>query len=517
MVYIQLYMKIIDYIQKIFKSNKRNVTIYAETLRKNVNSVDCLEIGLYDDKKPIPFELIGIEIINGQQYIKQTDENGIALLNINLNTGKYTAKIYYRGNAYYNKNTAYAEIFVTSKTRMEGTDMDITEGDEAVYQCAVYDENNNRVFDIVDITVNGVKYTKTCDTDGLYKLNIKLPSGAYNITSEFKGNSLYESSTITNTIQVNPRNNPVEPIKPKKTIVLGCDSNTTLDNIVQSTIAQALFDNGYNVEKLPIGPNYFASYDYTPNSSGKIGIYLIASGIFSIADANYGSGQFDNYIFGIRGDFGDKGATCFDCPIKADADCTSICDELDGKTFNQINAMLQPYVSVVGGADSQELANNILDWLNALEHLDNRSDEQKMSIHERVLKHFEETFNCTVDCIDTALEIIQGMGYAFYFSDGFNVFETIDRIANGDGANCYDVSEVIYNIAKALDYDVEYLDVYCPVNEYDHIRLRLKRNGSDWFYRDPACVLDGGDITDNWCGTSDNIIEVNPAFIYTGD
>lgn len=506
-------MKILDYIEKIFKSNKRNVTIYAETLRKNVNSVDCLEIGLYDGERPIPFELIGIEV-NGQQYIKQTDENGIALLNINLNTGKYTAKVYYRGNNYYNKTTAYAEIFVTSKTSMEGTDMNINEGDEAVYQCAVYDENNNRVFDTVDITVNNVKYTKTCDTEGLYKLNIKLPSGAYNITSEFKGNSLFESSNITNTIRVNPRNNLVEPVK---TIVLGCDSNTNDDNFVQSTITKVLFDNGYNVEKLPIGPNFFASYDYTPNSRGKIGIYLIASGIFSIADANYGSGQFDNYIFGIRGDFGDKGATCFDCPISADADCTSICDELDGKTFNQINSMLQPYVSVVGGADTSELANNILNWLKALEHLDNRSDEQKISIHERVLKKFEETFDCHVDCIDTALEVIQGRGYAFYFSDEFNVFETIDRVKNEDGVNCFDIAEVIYHIAKALGYDVEYLDVWCPVNEYDHIRLRLKRNGSDWFYRDPACVLDGGDITDNWCGTSDNIIEVNPAFIYTRD
>lgn len=421
-----------DFIKNFITNNKKNARFITKTLVKTYGDPEPLEVGLYDDETPITGEEIGIEI-NGKQYIKSTDNDGIARLNINLIAGNYTAKLYWRGiNGEYNSVTGYVDIIVE------------------------------------------------------------------------------------------PQPEPVQPSGDKKTIVLGCDKNTEDDSTVQNRIAERLEQEGYPVEKLAIEPNAFASYDYSNNAKGKIGIYLIASGIFSIADAYYGNGQFDNYIFGIRGDFGDKGATCFDCPISADADCTSICDELDGKTFNQINSMLQPYVAICGGASTDELADNIIDWLRGLEHKEERPVEQEKSRSEKILDYFEEHFG-RCEYIDEALEAIQGRGYSFYFSDGYNMYDTIDRVANGDGANCFDIAEVLYHCAKAMNtkygrnYEVQYLDVWCPVSGYDHIRLRLKSNGSDWFYRDGACVLDGGDVTSNWCGTSDNILEVNPNWIYDGD
>ena len=417
------------------------------------------------------------------------------------------------------------------ETYLEGTDMNMTQGDGSAYQCAIYSKlDGKRVYAQVDIDVNGKIYTKTPDDEGLYKLNINLGVGTYQVVASFKGTDLYAPSMVTNTIVVNPKPDP-QPTGEKKPIILGCDANTEDDSAVQNRIAERLEAEGYQVEKLPIGPNYFASTDYSSKSKGHIGIYLIASGIFSIADAAYGSGQFDNYIFGIRGDFGDRGATNFDLPIRADADCTSICDKLNGKTFNQMNAMLQPYIAICGGADTDELANNIIDWLGAINTSDDpepptpevtpETPSGQESRHVQILNYFEEYFGETT-LIDDALEKIQGKGYAFYFSDGYNVYSTIERMANGEGANCFDAAEVFYHLAKGMNekygrnYYVEYLDVWCPVSGYDHIRLRLN-NGEVTFYRDPACVLDGGDITDNWCGTSNNIIEVNPSWIYGGD
>ena len=359
-------MNILDYILNLFKQNKKNANIYTTPLTKKHGEPEPLTVGLYDGKTPIPDEPIGIEV-NGKQYIKKTDPNGVATLNINLPVGKYTAKVYWRGNNTYNKITAYAEITITTNTYMEGTDINMTYKDGTIYQCAVYrTDNQQRIKDKVNIIINGVSYTRTPDNDGLYKININLPVGTYTVKAEYTGNELYQTSNTTNTIVINEAPEP-EPVD-HKPIILGCDSNTSNDTNVQNRIAEKLEEAGYSVEKLPIGPNYFASTDYSSKAKGKIGIYLIASGIFSIADAAYGSGQFDNYIFGIRGDFGDRGATNFDIPIRADADCTSICDKLNGKTFNQINAMLQPYVAVCGGADTNELANNILNWLSALEN-----------------------------------------------------------------------------------------------------------------------------------------------------
>ena len=146
-------------------------------------------------------------------------------------------------------------------------------------------------------------------------------------------------------------------------------------------------------------------------------------------------------------------------------------------------------------------------------------DSNTTSSDTAVLDKFESYFG-KVEYIDDALEKIQGYGYAFYFSDGYTVPETIERIANGYGANCYDSAELFYRLALEMNtkygrnYEVQYLHVYCKVSGYDHIRLRLRSNGGDWFYRDPACVLDGGSVESNWCGTSDNILSVDPSFMF---
>ena len=67
-----------------------------------------------------------------------------------------------------------------------------------------------------------------------------------------------------------------------KQIVLGCDINQN-DAEYQQTVAGIIEQAGYSVEKLAIEPNAFASYSYDSKAKGKIGIYLIAAGTFSIA------------------------------------------------------------------------------------------------------------------------------------------------------------------------------------------------------------------------------------------
>jgi hypothetical protein len=494
-------MSIIDYILNLFKNGKNNATIYTIALKKEYNTKDPLEIGLYDHKTPIPNEDLGIEI-NGKQYIRTTDEKGIARLNINLPVGLYSAKIYWRGNKTYNKTTAYADITITTPTYIDGINLTKNEGDPTPYQCAVYrQDNQQRIKQKVNITINGKTYDRKSDENGLYHLNINLPQGTYPITVEYTGNKTYKPSTTSNTITINPK-----PQKDKKPIILGCDANTSNDKTVQDTIAKRLEADGYNVEKLPIGPNYFASTDYSSKAKGKIGIYLIASGIFSIADAAYGSGQFDNYIFGIRGDFGDKGATNFDTPIRADADCTNICDKLNGKTFNQMNAMLQPYVAICGGADTEALANNILNWLHALENRKDDPTPQPTNYSQEILQYFQSKFG-NMTCIDDCLEAIQGNGYGYYYDDQYSNKESINRMANGYGVNCTDSCHVFWHLGKALGYDVKCLHIGCSGGD-GHVRLQFNR-GEGWFNRDPAAVLNGNSITSIWCSNG-TLWDTNP-------
>ena len=83
-------------------------------------------------------------------------------------------------------------------------------------------------------------------------------------------------------------------------VVLGCDSNGVDDANYQSTVASILEKAGHTVEKCAIQSNAFASYSDGSNGKnpkGKIGIYLIAPGTYSIADATYGTSKFKyNYL-----------------------------------------------------------------------------------------------------------------------------------------------------------------------------------------------------------------------------
>lgn len=367
---------ILDFIRKFLEKNNKNARFITETLIKNYGDPEPLEIGLYDGSNPIADVDIGIEI-NNKQYIKKTNENGIASLNINLSPNKYTAKLYFPGNNEYNNVTGYVEVFVKGNTYMEAKDVNKTFGDDTKYQTVLYDSiTGKRIHDEVIISVNGKEYKKTANNEGLYELAINLGVGTYTITSTFNGNDIYNSSSVMNTIVVKESGGNPQPSGNKKQIILGCDSNSDLDSVVQNRIAERLEQEGYPVEKLSINPNAFASYDWSGQARGKIGVYLIASGLFSIADAWENQAGFDNYIFGIRSDFGDKGATCFDCRIRPDADCTSICDKFANKTFNEINQMVQPKIAVVGGESTERLADNMIDWLRALEKREQETPQE---------------------------------------------------------------------------------------------------------------------------------------------
>ena len=345
-------MIILDWIRNILGNNKKNTTIYTKSLVKKFGEKDQLEIALFDADTPLAGKDIIINV-NGRDYTRVTDDSGVARLNINLQHGYYPVFVTFPGDTVYNSNTAHTSVTVQTDTRMEGTDINKFVGDSTPYQCAVY-SNNGRVAGEVIITVNGVKYTKTADSEGLYKLNINLQPGTYKLIAKFQGNNIFLPSIVENKIII---------------------------------------------KEVPVAP--------------------------------------------------------------------------------------------------------------------------QKSRSEKILDEFEKHFG-KCEYIDDALSKIRNRGYAFYFSDGYNMYDTIKKMANKQGANCYDAAEVFYHLMLGMNskygrnYEPQYLHVYCPTRKVDHIRLRFKSNGSGWYYRDPASVLNGGSIESNWCGTSDNILEVNPSFILDG-
>ena len=114
--------------------------------------------------------------INGKNYTRTSDENGIALMNINLRPGNYTIKTYTNGVVLTNKITVLSTIISKNIVKMykNGTQFYATflKGDGSPLA------NTNVTFNI-----NGVFYTKKTDSDGVARLNINLRPGEYTLTA----------------------------------------------------------------------------------------------------------------------------------------------------------------------------------------------------------------------------------------------------------------------------------------------------------------------------------------------
>jgi len=150
------------------------------------------------------------------------------------------------------------------------------------------------------------------------------------------------------------------------TVILGCDINNGNDSKFQNTVASALEKQGHTVEKLTIGPNYFASYSYSSKAKGKIGIFLIAAGLTALCDLYDGNTNFKYAYFGIRGDIGNGIASMNDFKTKGihkdhHGDCISkSCNPFNGKTFPQINEITKAKCQAVYGGTPQEMADNLI-------------------------------------------------------------------------------------------------------------------------------------------------------------
>ncbi len=284
-------MSFLDYIKNFLNLNKNGTQIIAKDLDKIYGNNDAFEVGLYHDKVPVSGKTVVIQI-NGVEYKRDTDDNGIAKLNIGLQPGKYYTTVSFAGDDIYKRCSGSAVVYVNPvlkasdltmdygngkfevktvssdgsalvnvpvtlsvngkdyvrssdgngvaslkiglnpgsypirissvnvtgnktitvkklSTRMEGTDMVKAFSDKGTYQCAVYDRVG-RVAGEVVISVNGKDYVRSADSEGLYKLNIGLQPGDYKIIANFNGDLTHVGSSVTNTIKVN-----ADPEKPK--------------------------------------------------------------------------------------------------------------------------------------------------------------------------------------------------------------------------------------------------------------------------------------------------------------
>lgn len=229
------------------------------------------------------------------------------------------------------------------------------------------------------------------------------------------------------------------------TVVVGCDSNGVHDAQVQNTVVKALEKQGHNVEKLSIAAGPFSAYDYGHNGKnpkGKIGVYIIADGIFSIAD-HYNGGGFKYCYFIIRGDLGRprmKSRKDFETrPIGADPDCNGVCDKLRGKTFPQINEIVKSRCKVVFGVNAQEMASELIKAMGGETSSSDSSNSDsnsgggtaKESI-QKLLKHWDGEVECRIIGNTVYINKVREpqSHYSLLLEEGVNVFSDSIKITD---------------------------------------------------------------------------------------
>ena len=124
--------------------------------------------------------------INGVFYKKQTDDNGMARLNINLFPGEYIlTAIHLNGEEKAN--------IIKVLTTISAEDISLIENKSGVFVLKTNDGARN-----VSITINGVEYIVQTDDGGVATLNVSLSKGNHAVLSK----NLNSGEEIFNTIYV---------------------------------------------------------------------------------------------------------------------------------------------------------------------------------------------------------------------------------------------------------------------------------------------------------------------------
>ena len=128
--------------------------------------------------------------INGINYTRTSDENGIAVMAINLSPGNYTIKTTYKGCSVENN----IEVLPT----LIGENLIKYYRNESQFYISLVNGRGTLVCGVnITMNINGVFYNRTTNENGTAKLNINLRPGVYILTAIDPLTGLQMSYNIT--------------------------------------------------------------------------------------------------------------------------------------------------------------------------------------------------------------------------------------------------------------------------------------------------------------------------------
>ncbi len=172
------------------KVNKKAATLIVEDLVKYYKGDEKLTAKLVDGRgNPIANADVAFNI-NGKDYIRKTNNEGIASMNINLVAGTYNVAVKY--------NESSVNVTVTVKSTIVADDLVKMYQDPTRFYAKFLDSTGKALANTqVRFNINGVFYTKTTNNDGVADLGIMLRPGTYILTAYNPANGEERGITIT--------------------------------------------------------------------------------------------------------------------------------------------------------------------------------------------------------------------------------------------------------------------------------------------------------------------------------
>ena len=128
--------------------------------------------------------------INGNEYIRTTDDDGRASVAINLNRGKHHVIV--------KCDDSSVNSSITVKSTVSGENLTKIFRNATQYYAKFVDTNGNILKNTpVEFNINGIFYTRTTNDSGIAKLNINLNPGEYIITAKNPNSTEMYSNLVT--------------------------------------------------------------------------------------------------------------------------------------------------------------------------------------------------------------------------------------------------------------------------------------------------------------------------------
>ncbi|SDA63399.1 Ig-like domain-containing protein, partial [Methanobrevibacter millerae] len=171
---------------EIYAKNSTNVTVNVKDKTINVSAPDVEKyyggnesfVVTVTDSRGNPLANKSVEItLNGAEYNRTTDADGMASIALNLNSGVY--------NVTATVDNVGVNSTITVKSTVNGNDLVKVFRNATQFYADFKDSEGNYLAKgtMVSFNINGVFYNRTVEENGRAKLNINLEQGNYIITS----------------------------------------------------------------------------------------------------------------------------------------------------------------------------------------------------------------------------------------------------------------------------------------------------------------------------------------------